>query len=201
MKIGFIESLKYLGSKSGQLDVLSQLRFSGKRTTLLPRFKVDAESQALSEKRLSPLESFKKFTKKILPQMEQTIEVNLLREQFKHVQNAELRDDLIQSYLKRRVQLFSVEEQVLDEIKKKEETLSLPASKPSRVYARVPLQYLDDVEDVGTYVEFTVADLEKYFKGGRFFGDYVSVELPWTKKFALMATEEGLKIIECLRRI
>ena len=94
----------------------------------------------------------------------------------------------------------TVMKKVIDEFKKKDEPISFDQRKAIPIMSRAPLNELEE-DDIGTYVEFTLADLEKYFRGGNMFGDYVKTEIPWTKKFALMATEESVKIINYLNNI
>ena len=69
-----------------------------------------------------------------------------------------MRDDLIQAYLRRRVKLISVEDKVIDEFKKKDEPISFDQRKAIPIMSRAPLNELEEY-DIGTYVEFTLADL------------------------------------------
>ena len=56
-------------------------------------------------------------------------------------------------------------------------------------------------EDIGTYVKYPLNDLAKYFPEGRMFGEYSTAVVPFTRKFALMITEEAAKIMYMLKFI
>lgn len=57
MKIGFIESLKTVGDKASKFDWKNQVRFVGKRTTVIENTEVLKKDKNV-DKRLSNLENF-----------------------------------------------------------------------------------------------------------------------------------------------
>ena len=85
-----------------QLQVSDLFRQVGKRTTIFNTQQIEEQRQN-DNKRLSSLDNFKKFTTQILPKMEETIEIGLLSSHLAKFNNEQIKKDLINSYLKRRV--------------------------------------------------------------------------------------------------
>jgi hypothetical protein len=79
------------------IDV-KNLKFPYKRTTLLDERTVKA---ILAPKRLPIFEAFRNFNLKIIPMMEKSIELNLLRNRFEKIENPIVRESLLHAYHKR----------------------------------------------------------------------------------------------------
>jgi len=71
-----------------------------KRTTLTP-FEF-LHSQSLT-KRTGIVDTFKVFTQQLLPEMEKTVEFNLLKNLFEQVKDERAKESIIQAYHKRRL--------------------------------------------------------------------------------------------------
>lgn len=82
-----------------------------KRTTLI-RYP-DTDFYGI-RKRTSPLETFQDFTRKILPDMERKIELNLLKNRFEQIKDQGARDSILQAYHKRSLIRFALAKDIQD---------------------------------------------------------------------------------------
>lgn len=82
-----------------------------KRTTLFEN--PDSDLNRFN-KRTSILDTFKDFTRKILPKMEQTIELNLLKNRFEHIKDQGAKDSILQAYHKRNLIRYAYKKELQD---------------------------------------------------------------------------------------
>src|SRR4051812_115065 len=104
MKIGYRESLKFVQQGN---NVISGLRFPAPRTTLLPK-PPQLSLEEMKKKRLTRLETFKLYTEKILPKMEESIEVGLLRDLYNKIPNDLLKNELLLAYKRRLINIAEI---------------------------------------------------------------------------------------------
>ena len=185
MKIGFIETIKRVGKNLGS-ETESKFRVIAKKTTIPNRRLKDDTS---AHKRLTPIEQFRLYTKEILPAMEQSVEINMLQQQFTEIKSEELKKDLIGAYTRRRLKELANSFSRLDDYKKQDDVRNYHEPPTKQVYTFIGIGE-HDYEDVGKYTVFPNSDIQKYFLNNEMFGDYFSKEFYRTKKFAIMVTEE-----------
>ncbi|EAR88042.2 ribosomal death-associated protein (macronuclear) [Tetrahymena thermophila SB210] len=196
MKIGFIETIKRVGKNLGATKE-EKFRVLAKKTTIPNRRLKDDSS---THKRMPPIEQFRTYTKQILPQMEQSIEISMLQKQFQEIKSEELKQDLIRAYTRRRIKDLANQFSKLDDYKKQEDSMRHHDLPELNVYSFVPIGD-HDFEDVGKYTMFPATDIQKYFLNNQMFGEYFEVEFYRTRKFGVMISEEGAKIVNHLQHI
>lgn len=69
-----------------------------KRTHILP---IDDTKVFAIKKRNNVVETFRDYTQKILPEMEKSIEMNLLKNRFEQIKDQKAKDSILQAYQKR----------------------------------------------------------------------------------------------------
>ena len=77
---------------------IKNLKFLDKRTSILDERSIQG---FLAPKRMPIFEAFRNFNLKIVPMMENSIELNLLRNRFEKIENPVARENLLHAYHKR----------------------------------------------------------------------------------------------------
>lgn len=114
MKIGFIETLRKINASKAESMMQNVLRL--KKRTSVHVYQEDLTLTNHHRKRLSHLEQVKLFVKQILPKMQESIELDILKNQFKTLKNDYLVNNLISSYIRRRLTMLRLEKvEVADE--------------------------------------------------------------------------------------
>ena len=159
MKIAYREA----GSAFGG-SVLNQLRLKALRHTLFPAIDVSGSTETL-KKRLGRLESFKLYTEKILPKMEENIEISLLREVYNKIPEKIVRSELLSAYKRRRITIAELHKPFEPE-KEIPDSLTSPIGDPVRIYMNN--MFLATEHDIGKFVKFTNQEMNKIFPYGPF---------------------------------
>ena len=90
---------------------LNSLKEIYKRTTILSHEEASVYS---INKRTNVVETFKKFTRKLLPEMEKTIEMNLLKNRFEQIKDPRVKESILQAYHKRNLMRFAYAKEITD---------------------------------------------------------------------------------------
>lgn len=86
--------------RSGFVELVVKNRLAGKAVPL-----------ATEHKKYQPVDSFKKYISNILPRIEETVEIELLKRNLAKIESASIRKELVNSYLRRLYRLRFYEDE------------------------------------------------------------------------------------------
>jgi hypothetical protein len=193
MKIGYRESLK-IANQGG--NILSALRYPAHRHTLFPK-PPQLSLEELKKKRLTRLETFKLYTEKVLPKMEETIEIGLLRDVYNKISNEFLKNELLLAYKRRRINIAEIKKPY-EPFRVVSDVTGKPPGEPVDVYADDILAMNEHL--IGYFLNYSSSEMDKVFPGGPL-GDYNETQFKITDKLSLMCTEEAFKLTNEMRKI
>ncbi len=171
--------------RSGFVELVIKNRLAGKPIPL-----------ATEQKKYQPVDSFKKYITSILPKIEETVEIDLLKKNINKIESPLIRKELITSYLRRLYRLRFYEE---DEMKSYR---TIPEAKPEDIITFLDPTSLKNINehtyyDVGSYTLFSDEDFRTVFKN-KCFGIYEK-EYEVTKKFSMMIRKESIGIANVMK--
>jgi hypothetical protein len=153
---------------------------------------------ATSQKKYQPVDSFKKYMTSILPKIEETVEIELLKKNLLKLASPLVRKELVTSYLRRLYRLRFYEDEEIKSYKQ------LPEVKPEDIITFLDPTILKSINehsyyDVGSYIIFSNEDYATVFKN-KAFGIYQR-EHAVTDKFSIMIRNESIGIANVMKRI
>ena len=189
-------SLKLINLAQQAKTTLPTSKLIGHRATYLSRIIGMTEAQK-KQKRLSNVDAFKTYTEKILPNIEEVVEIKLLRDRYNELENPLLKNEFLLAYKRRQL--------TISEMRKAREPFRAPPQveeystyEPVDVYLRNIFEVND--LNIGRVVEFPSVELFKYFPLSPL-GEYYPNFFRYTKRFCLQCTEESFKMTNEMRKL
>jgi len=189
-------SLKLINLAQKAKSSVPTTKLIGHRATYISRIIGMTEAQK-KQKRLSNVDAFKTYTEKILPNLEEVVEVKLLRDRYNELDNPLLKNEFLLAYKRRQL--------TISEMRKAREPFRAPSQveeysnyEPEDVYLKDIFQVND--LNIGRVIEFPSDDLFKYFPLSPL-GEYYSNFFKYTKRFYLQCTEEIFKLTNEMRKL
>lgn len=188
-------SLKFINLASQNVKK-ADFRSLGHRTSFVARQIGLLESEK-KNKRLSFVDRFKTYTEQVLPRMEESIELRLLRDRYNAIEDPLLKNELLLAYKRRQLNIL--------ETKKAREPFR-PVSPVEIDFLYEPMDiYVKDIVDlheldIGKIVEFPKEQLTKYFPLSPL-GEYYKDQFSYSQRFCLQCTEDAFKLTNEMRKI
>ena len=108
MKVGLVRKINLLKDQALKSKNPAESIYKVFKRSHLQKqqYSIEGEEIKLNKPlRLSPIEQFVVYTKEVLPKIENSIEIDLLKNKLRSIPNQHVVDSIIESYLKRRVQV------------------------------------------------------------------------------------------------
>lgn len=159
----------------------------------------EGQKDLLQPRKVDYVQNFKTYIKQILPQMERSIEVDLLKRYFSIIQNPEVQESMIQAYIRRIVQIKALELSEEQSNLQVEEITGKQDYVTRNVYSPVPLHHLSEWQ-MGLVQSLTYDHFKKTFLH-KSPGDFKNNHIVYSKNFSLLLTEEGVKMCDYLSNV
>eukprot|EP01017_Pseudomicrothorax_dubius_P033825 TRINITY_DN4568_c0_g1_i3.p1 TRINITY_DN4568_c0_g1~~TRINITY_DN4568_c0_g1_i3.p1 ORF type:complete len:684 (+),score=196.56 TRINITY_DN4568_c0_g1_i3:126-2177(+) len=184
-------------TKKMKIEVMKKFVQSPRKRSDVFRFSLANAALAGREKRSTDLEMFQRFTKSVLPKLEELVEIRLLKKEHDRLSTSLEKQELLLAFKRRQVEIAKLPQE-LEPFIFTTDVHSFPPVTPDNIYSNDILKHTE--QEISSYVVFPAEDLGIYFsKGG--YGDYIKEEFSRTSRFGLMCTEEGLRIAAALEKI
>lgn len=153
---------------------------------------------ATYRKKYEPVDSFKQYITSTLPQIEETVEIELLKKNLLKIESPLIRKELVTAYLRRLYRLRLYEEEEIKSYK------VLPDVKPEDIITFQDPTILKGINehsyyDVGSYILFSNEDHRTVFKNKSFGVQEKEYEI--TGKFSIMVRKESIGILNVMKTI